>query len=112
MDLQTSLLKQSPLLDAQKSLDAQLGESFGWTMARNYGDPLKEHQAIRENGGLIDLSYRGVIQVGGKEATQFLNGLVTNDMKTLAPHKGVRAAFLTGHGKVRAFCRVLRKADT
>jgi folate-binding protein YgfZ len=60
---------------------------------------------------LIDLSYYGVIKVSGQEAAQFLNGLVTNDVKTLEAHRGMRAAFLTGHGKVRGLCRILRRQD-
>src|SRR5205085_7082558 len=79
--------------------------------ARAYGDPLQEHQTVRERAGLIDLSYYGVLKVSGKEAVQFLNGLVTNDVKSLATRKGMRAAFLTGHGKVKGLCRVLRFQD-
>ena len=111
--METSLTfpKSSPLVDAQKSLNAQFSDVSGWTMARTYGDPVQEHQAVRERVGLIDLSYYGVIKVGGREAAQFLNGLVTNDVKTLAAHTGMRAAFLTGHGKVRGLCRILRCQD-
>src|SRR5436853_73759 len=88
--METSLTspKSSPLVDAQKSLNAQFSDVSGWTMARTYGDPVQEHQAVRERVGLIDLSYYGVIKVGGREAAQFLNGLVTNDVKTLASHTG------------------------
>jgi folate-binding protein YgfZ len=80
-------------------------------MAGTYGDSFQEHQSVRERVGLIDLSYYGVIKVSGQEAAQFLNGLVTNDVKTLAAQKGMRAAFLTGHGKVRGLCRILRGQD-
>src|ERR1700754_5056789 len=90
-------LKQSPLLKAQEILNAQFGEAFGWKMARTYGDPIQEHRTVRDSVGLIDLSCYGVIKVGGQEAAQFLNGLVTNDVKTLQPHQGLLAALLTGH---------------
>ena len=43
------------------------------------------YTAVRNGGaGLIDLAERGCIRVSGSEATMFLNGLVTNDMKSLA----------------------------
>jgi folate-binding protein YgfZ len=80
-------------------------------MAEVYGDPLQEHCHVRRAAGLIDLSYHGAILIGGKEGPQFLNGLVTNDVKALEKGKGMRAAFLTGHGKVRALCRVLSLGD-
>src|SRR5437763_705414 len=104
--------KSSALLGTQQTLNAQFSDVFGWTMARSYGDPVQEHQTVRERVGLIDLSYYGVIKVGGQEAVQFLNGLVTNDVKTMAAHQGMRAAFLTGHGKVRGLCRILSSQDS
>src|SRR5262249_11930887 len=72
-----------------------------------YSAPVEEHNAVRTSGGLIDLSYFGAIKVWGGEAVQFLNGLVSSDVKSLAQGSGMRAAFLTGHGKVRALARVL-----
>lgn len=111
METAASSLKASPLIDVQKSLDAQFGDEFGWTMARAYGDPVQEQRVVREHAGLIDLSYYGVIKVGGQEAIQFLNGLVTHDVKTLAAQAGMRAAMLTGHGKVRGLCRILKGPD-
>jgi len=103
--------KPSLLFEAQQSLNAEFKDVFGWAMARTYGDTVQEQQGVRERVGLIDLSYYGVIKIAGKEAAQFLNGLVTNDVKTLETHKGMRAAFLTGHGKVRGLCRILRCQD-
>lgn len=103
--------KSSVLLDAQAVLNGQSGEAFGWMMTQDYGDVLAECQAVRARAGLIDLTYYGILRVSGKEAVQFLNGLVTNDVKALEVHKGMRAAFLTGHGKVRGLCRILRRQD-
>lgn len=111
MDTTISASKSSLLLDAQKPLNAEFGDVHGWMMARAYGNPEHEQQAVRERVGLIDLSYHGVIKAAGQEAAQFLQGLVTNDVKSLEAHKGMRAAFLTGHGKVRGLCRILRSED-
>ncbi len=100
-------IKRSPLCETQTEIGASLGVSDGWEMAQSYSSVSEEHLAVRANAGLIDLSYCGAIKVWGSEAVQFLNGLLTNDVKSLAEGKGMRAAFLTGHGKVRALCRVL-----
>ncbi|HXG64782.1 MAG TPA: aminomethyltransferase family protein [Blastocatellia bacterium] len=94
------------LFESQKELGARFAEFFGWEMAAEFGDHLLEVQQVRKGVGLIDLSYSGAIKVGGKEGAQFLHGLVTNDVKSLAKGKGMRAAFLTGHGKVKALCRI------
>lgn len=103
--------KVSILCEYQRELGARFGLSYGWGMAQSYSGVSDEHRAVRVNAGLIDLSYFGAIKVWGSEAVQFLNGLVTNDVKSLAAGTGMRAAFLTGHGKVRALCRILNLGE-
>lgn len=70
---------------------------------------MNEYAAVREGGaGLIDLSERGRIRVRGSEATMFLNGLITNDMKTLAEGRWMPAAFPTVQGRLIGAVRVAR----
>jgi folate-binding protein YgfZ len=109
--IMSSDLKKSSLLDAQIELGAVVGEYFDWQMASTYGDSNREVKNVRENVGLCDLSYCGAIKATGSEAIQFLQGLVSNDVKALEKGKGMHAAFLTGHGKVRAFCYILGLAE-
>ena len=76
---------KSPLHETHSRLGATMIERDGWSVPESYGDVLREYAAVREGGcGVIDLSSRGRILVSGTEAVQFLNGLITNDMKTLA----------------------------
>jgi len=103
--------KRTPLFEAQQNLGASFAQFGGWDMAEIYTDALEEHARVRTTVGLIDLSYFGVIKIGGKEGGQFLHGLVTNDIKGLEKGKGERAAFLTGKGKVMALCRILGLGD-
>lgn len=98
-----TLLYQSHL-----ELGATFKEIFNWQMPASYGNIQVEAQQVRAGVGLIDISYCGAIKAGGSEAISFLHNLVTNDVKSLASGKGFRAAFLTGHGKVKAFCRILK----
>jgi folate-binding protein YgfZ len=78
----------------------------------SYGDTLLEYAAVREAGaGVIDLSDRGRIRVSGTEAVQFLNGLITNDMKTLAENSWMPAAFPNVQGRLIASVRVIRLKD-
>src|ERR1700712_3019822 len=46
------------------------------------------------------LSDRGVIKVGGQDARNFLNGLVTTDVTLLRPGLGRFGALLTPQGKI------------
>ena len=54
---------------------------------------------------------RGLIEVSGKEAVQFLNGLITNDIAGLEEGAQMSAAFPNVQGRLLAFVRVLRKGD-
>ena len=69
-----------------------------------------EYEAVRggAGAGLFDLSTRGRIEVSGAEAVQFLNGLVTNDMKALAAGAWMYAALPNVQGRLLALARVLR----
>ncbi len=75
-------------------------------------DVMAEYAAVREGGaGLIDLGARGRINVSGSEAVQFLNGLITNDVKTLDEGAWMHAAFPNAQGRLLASVRVLHRAD-
>lgn len=74
---------------------------------------MSDYGAVREGGaGLIDLSSLGRIRVSGSEATMFLNGLITNDMKTLAENRWMPAAFPTVQGRLIGAVRVVRGKDS
>lgn len=71
---------------------------------------MTEYEVVRDGGaGLIDLSaQRGRIRVSGSEATMFLNGLITNDVKTLAQNRWMPAVFPTVQGRLIGAVRVIR----
>ena len=51
---------------------------------------------------------RGLIELGGDEAAEFLQGQVTNDVEALTKGQGCYAALLTHKGRIRTDMRVLR----
>ena len=74
---------------------------------------MTEYDAVREGGaGLIDLSAaRERIRVSGSEATMFLNGLITNDVKNLAQNRWMPAVFPTVQGRLIGAVRVIRGSE-
>jgi folate-binding protein YgfZ len=60
---------------------------------------------------LIDLSARGRILVSGSEAVMFLNGLITNDIKSLAVNSWMPAAFANVQGRLLAAVRIIHRED-
>jgi folate-binding protein YgfZ len=75
---------------------------------------ITDYEAVREGGaGLIDLSAaRGRIRVSGSEATMFLNGLMTNDMKSLAANRWMPSVFPTVQGRLIGTVRVIRGGES
>lgn len=72
---------------------------------------IENYTRIRSGGaGFIELP-RGLIAVWGKEAVQFLDGMITNDMKTLEDGQQMLAAFPNAQGRLLALVRVLRQGD-
>ena len=74
---------------------------------------MTEYEVVKDGGaGLIDLSaQRGRIRVNGSEATMFLNGLITNDVKNLAQNRWMPAVFPTVQGRLIGAVRVIRGSD-
>lgn len=72
---------------------------------------LEKYNLIKENGtGFIEHK-RGLIAVSGKEAIQFLNGLITNDVAKLEEDALMFAAFPNAQGRLLAVVRVMKKDE-
>ena len=102
-----------PLEELHRQHGAAFAERDGFALPATYGDARAEYEAVRgaRGAGLIDLSARGRIEVSGAEAVQFLNGLITNDVKALAPHAWMDAAFPNVQGRLLASVRVVRAGE-
>jgi len=72
---------------------------------------LEEYERLRNGGSGFYETKRGLIAVWGKEAVQFLDGLISNDMKTLEDGGQMLAAFPNAQGRLIAVVRVLRQGD-
>lgn len=104
--------KHSPLHHLYVSAGVSLQNIDGWLVPTHFGDFEQEYAAVRKVGaGIFDLSPRGRMRVTGTEAVQFLNGLITNDMKTLAVNHWMPAVFPNAQGRLLANVRVMRLAD-
>jgi folate-binding protein YgfZ len=74
-------------------------------------DPSREYHAARHGVALFDRSTLGKVSVTGRDRLAFLQGMLTNDVKALAPGQGAPAAFLDAHGKVVALLVVYAAPD-
>jgi folate-binding protein YgfZ len=94
---------------------AGLGATFatlgGAEVVVRYGDPSEETLTARRGVGLLDRSYVSVVAVTGEDRLSFLDGLLTNDAKRLAPGAGFYAATLDAKSRVVGDVRVLAFED-
>jgi folate-binding protein YgfZ len=104
-------IQKLALDEAHAQLGASMSERDGWSVPTSYGEVAQEYASVRDGAGLVDLSPRGRFLVSGSEAVQFLNGLITNDMKTLEIGQWMPAAFPNVQGRLVAAVRVIRLQD-
>ena len=76
-------MKQTPLYQVHKTLNAKFTEFGGWEMPLQYSSIVKEHLAVRSTIGLFDLSHIGEIDVCGEGANALVQKLSTNDVGRL-----------------------------
>jgi aminomethyltransferase len=96
-----------PLHDVHVGLGAEFFERGDAESVAAYAAPAAEEALLRTAVGLVDRSDRAILAVQGPEAKSYLHGMVTNDVKGLAPGQGNAAAVITAKGKMLADGRVL-----
>src|SRR5205085_12236914 len=77
-------MKRTPLFSAHQQLGGKLIEFGGWEMPVQYTSIMEEHLAVRSAAGLFDISHMGEVLVTGAGAENFLNRLLTNDIRKLS----------------------------
>ncbi|WP_028390415.1 glycine cleavage system aminomethyltransferase GcvT [Bacillus cihuensis] len=77
-------LKQTPLFDIYGKHGAKVIDFGGWALPVQFSSILEEHEAVRTEAGLFDVSHMGEVLVEGKDACAYINHLVTNDVTKLA----------------------------
>ena len=76
-------LKQTPLFEVYGKSGAKVIDFGGWALPVQFSSILEEHEAVRTEAGLFDVSHMGEVLVEGKDAESYINYLVTNDVTTL-----------------------------
>ena len=72
---------------------------------------LDGYRALRTDGGVVRRTDRAVLAVTGADRSTWLQGLVTNDVASLAPGEARYAAYLTPQGRMITDMVVVARAD-
>jgi folate-binding protein YgfZ len=83
----------------------------GWEVPSSYGALDSEVLAVRRDVGMIDFSDRAKIRITGADRVTFLDGLVTADVKILAPGTSAYALVLNERSRVLGDLRVIALDD-
>lgn len=76
-------LKKTPLYNTYKEHGGKIVEFGGWAMPVQFDGIISEHEAVRCNAGLFDVSHMGEVDIKGVQAFEFVQKLVTNDIAVL-----------------------------
>ncbi len=75
--------RKTPLYEEHVRLGAKMVPFAGWLMPVQYTSIVEEHQAVRNNVGIFDISHMGQFIVEGPEAHGWLNTMLTNNVDKL-----------------------------
>jgi glycine cleavage system T protein (aminomethyltransferase) len=92
--------KRTPLYDEHVRLGAKIVPFAGWLMPVQYTSIVEEHQAVRNNVGIFDISHMGQLIVEGSDARTWLNMMLTNNIDKLGIGTGQYTFLLNESGGI------------
>jgi aminomethyltransferase len=93
-------LLHTPLYDLIIQQKAKLTEFSGWEMPVQFGGLKLEHQAVRTDVGVFDISHMGKFTLQGPELLSSLQSLVPSDLKRLQPGQAQYTVLLNSQGGI------------
>jgi tRNA-modifying protein YgfZ len=109
------LSRISPLQPEHESRDATF---LPWGLAEapalvveSFGEVEIEYAALRKGCALFDVPNRGAVRVTGKGRVEFLNRMLTQELKGLKPLQSKRGFWLNRKGRIDADLRLVELPD-
>ena len=76
-------LKRTPLYERHIAAGGKLVPFAGWEMPVQYAGVRQEHLAVRRDVGVFDVSHMGQVETRGPQALDFLQRLLSNDVRRI-----------------------------
>lgn len=92
--------KKTPLYDEHVRLGAKMIPFGDWIMPVQYSGIIDEHQAVRKNVGVFDISHMGQLVATGPCAGGWLNEMLTNNIDKLEVGTGQYTFLLNESGGI------------
>jgi aminomethyltransferase len=74
---------RTPLFDEHVAAGGKMVDFAGWEMPINYGSQIEEHNQVRTDAGMFDVSHMVVVDLEGERTREFLRYLLANDVDRL-----------------------------
>ena len=93
-------MKSTPFTPFHLALGAKMAEFAGYNMPISYSGINHEHQAVRTNAGVFDVSHMGEFIVKGEHALDLIQRVTTNDAAKLTAGKAQYSALTNETGGI------------
>jgi aminomethyltransferase len=93
-------MKSTPFTTFHLALGAKMAEFAGYNMPISYSGINDEHQAVRTNAGVFDVSHMGEFIVKGEHALDLIQRVTTNDASKLTAGKAQYSALTNETGGI------------
>jgi len=80
----TMQLRETPLAALHQKIGARMVDFAGWYMPVQYKSIVAEHMAVRTKVGIFDVSHMGEFIITGKDAHDFVQYVIANDVSKLS----------------------------
>ena len=94
-------LLQTPLYQECKELGGKMVPFANWEMPVSFSGLIEEHNAVRKNVGMFDISHMGVVQLKGRNIKSALQKLVPSDVFRIGPGEACYTVFLKENGGIQ-----------
>jgi folate-binding protein YgfZ len=105
------MARTSPLLKLQQEAEASLipygPPEAGVLLVETFGELELEYAALRKACILLDQPHRATLEVTGADRLEFLNRMVTQELKGLEPFHARRSFWLSRKGRIDADLRII-----
>ncbi|HUQ97746.1 MAG TPA: glycine cleavage system aminomethyltransferase GcvT [Chitinophagaceae bacterium] len=93
-------MKHTPFTEKHIALGAKMAPFAGYNMPISYSGILDEHQAVRRNAGVFDVSHMGEFILKGPHALDLIQRVTTNDASKITAGKAQYSCMTNAEGGI------------
>ena len=90
---------------------AHFGSYRGADTPASFGDTAAEFRALLQGCAMVDMNWQAKLVLTGEDRVRWLNGMVTNNVRDLAPGHGVYSFLLNAQGRIQGDLVAYNRGD-